>query len=122
MECSLCGKVEAEKRVVYACSGCADVGEIADQVARKLRKDGFATPKASCLAGIGAGLQTFIDAAKAAEEIVAIDGCPVYCAKKILENAGFTPVSILLTDMGCEKGTTPCTPEIVAALAEKIKN
>jgi uncharacterized metal-binding protein len=118
----MCGSVDAEKRIVYACSGCADVGEIADQVARKLRKDGFATPKASCLAGIGAGLESFIDAAKAAEEVVAIDGCPVFCAKNILENAGLTPVSVLLTDMGCEKGKTPCTPAVVNSLAEQIIN
>lgn len=120
MKCSMCSSVESEKRVVYACSGCADVGEIADQVARKLRKDGFATPKASCLAGIGAGLQTFIDAAKAAEEVITIDGCPVYCAKKIVENAGLTPVAILLTEMGCEKGSTPATPELVQSLFDQI--
>jgi uncharacterized metal-binding protein len=114
------GNVEPGKRIVYACSGCADVGEIADRVARKLRQDGYATPKASCLAGIGAGLQTFIDAAKVAQEVVTIDGCPVFCSKKIIENAGITPVAIELGEMGCEKGNTPYTPELVQSLTEKI--
>jgi len=76
------------KRVVYACSGCADVGEIADQVSRKLRQDGFATSKASCIVGIGAGLKPFIDAAKAADTVITIDGCEILCAKKTIENIG----------------------------------
>jgi uncharacterized metal-binding protein len=29
-------------KLIYACSGAADVGEIADRVARKLRADGVA--------------------------------------------------------------------------------
>ncbi|MBP2656169.1 MAG: hypothetical protein H6Q73_3738 [Firmicutes bacterium] len=116
----MCSGVEAEKRVVYACSGCADVGEIADQVARKLRKDGYATPTASCLAGIGAGLKNFVEAAQAAKEVVTIDGCLVYCAKKIIEKIDLAPISIVLTDLGCEKGKTACTEKLVDELAKKI--
>ena len=60
--------------VVYSCSGCADVGEVADQIGRKLRRDGLASHKASCIVGIGAGLAPFIDAAKAADTVITIDG------------------------------------------------
>jgi uncharacterized metal-binding protein len=117
---SLSKSVAAENRAVYACSGCADVGEIADQIARKLRKEGFATAKDSCLAGIGAGLTSFIDAAKAAEEVVTIDGCPVLCAKRTLEKINLAPKSIILTEFGCEKGKTTCNAELVNELVEKI--
>lgn len=60
-------------RMIYACSGAADVGEIADGVARKLRDEGFA--KMSCLAAIGADLSGYVQTAKAADTVVAIDGC-----------------------------------------------
>lgn len=107
-------------RRVYACAGCADVGEAADQAARKLRKDGFFTPGASCLAGIGAGIQSFIAAAKSASDVVTIDGCGVYCAKKTIENIGLEPISFVLTDMGCEKGNSVVTDELVTKLASTI--
>ena len=45
---------KAETKLIYACSGAADVGEIADRVARKIASDGFT--KMTCLAGIGAGI------------------------------------------------------------------
>ena len=38
-------------KLIFACSGAADVGAIADQAARKLTKDGAG--KMYCLAGIG---------------------------------------------------------------------
>ena len=82
MGCSICQSTEKIGRVVYGCAGCADVGFIADDVSRKLRRDGFASPKASCLAGIGAGIQPFIEAAKAADMVITIDGCEIGCAKK----------------------------------------
>jgi len=121
MECSNC-KSDGEKRIVYACAGCADVGEVADQVGRKLRRDGFATSKASCLVGIAAGLQQFIDAAQAAESVITIDGCGVCCAKKIVEGIGIHPNSIVFTAMGLVKGETPASAKLVENLAKKIQS
>jgi uncharacterized metal-binding protein len=125
MECSSCQPKEEISRMVYACSGCADVGEVADQVSRKLRKDGFATSKASCLIGIGAGLQPFIDAARAADKVITIDGCGVLCAKITIENIGLQPQAIILTEMGLEKGKTMPTPQLIhdicLSITEKCK-
>ena len=109
-----------ETKLIYACSGAADVGEIADQVARKLRSEGFA--KMTCLAGIGAGLSGYVQSAKGADENITIDGCPVACAKTTLEKIGVTPTSYTLTDMGLIKGETPITEKIIAQMCEKIKN
>ena len=52
-------------RLIYSCSGAADVGEVADRVVRKLRDDGFA--KMTCLAGVGADLSGFVQSAKGAD-------------------------------------------------------
>ncbi|MDT8900786.1 putative zinc-binding protein [Anaeroselena agilis] len=115
-----CQAPASSTRIAYACAGCADVGAVADSISRKLRQDGFATPKASCLAGIGAGLQPFIDAAKAAGTVITIDGCETACARKMIENIGLTPEAVILTQMGLEKGKTTPTPDLCDNLCKAI--
>jgi uncharacterized metal-binding protein len=109
-----------ETKLIYACSGAADVGEIADRVARKLRAEGVA--KMSCITGIGAGLSGYVQSAKGVDVNITIDGCSVACAKKTLENIGLTPASYILTDMGLVKGDTPVAEKIIAQMCEKIKS
>ena len=111
--------IDAQERLVYGCAGCADVGELADQVARKLRRDGSAMPS-GCLTGVGAGLKPFIDASLAATEVVAVDGCPVKCAKLLLERAQIPARSVVLTDFGLIKGKTSVTPTLVQEMAAKV--
>jgi uncharacterized metal-binding protein len=106
-------------RLLYSCSGAADVGQIADQVSRKLRDQGFA--RMTCLAGIGADLSGFVESARGADLNITIDGCGTICAKKALERIGVKPVSFILTDFGIEKGKTPLTEKIVIELSDRIK-
>ena len=104
-------------KLIFACSGAADVGAIADQAARKLTKDGAG--KMFCLAGIGGRVPGIMDTAKSAAKILAIDGCPLNCVKNTLEQAGFKKFEHLqVADLGMEKGKTPPVPEVVAKVAE----
>lgn len=105
-------------RLLYACSGAADVGQIADMTARQLRQDGFGAM--SCLSGIGAGLQGFLDSASKSDNIV-IDGCPVGCGKKAFALHGLPCTEFVLTQQGLVKGSTPPTPECAVQMAEAIK-
>lgn len=105
-------------KLIYSCSGCSDVGEITDRVARKLSKTGFG--KMTCLAGLGARISGFIESAKGADENIAIDGCPVACARKNLECIGIKPKSYILTEMGLVKGKTPVTERIIDEISSKI--
>ena len=109
-------------RIVYACAGCADVGELADRVSRKLRKEGFATPQASCLAGIGAGIEGFISFASKAHTIIAIDGCGVGCTRLMLAKAGLKAQTEVLTEYGIEKGKTVITDELIDKMGQFIKD
>ncbi len=104
--------------MIYSCSGSADVGKLADLVTRKLRDDGYA--RMTCLAGIGADISGFVVSAQGADENIAVDGCPIACARKSLERIGVAPRSIVLSDMGHEKGRTPVTDELVMTVAGKI--
>ncbi len=116
----LCGE-KSVSRNVYACSGCADVGEVADQVSRQLRKEGFAQSSMSCIAGIAAHMKPFIDAAKKVEEVIVIDGCQVLCARKVMEHTEINAVSFVLTDMGLKKGKTEVTQDVINDICNKIK-
>jgi uncharacterized metal-binding protein len=105
-------------RLIYACSGAADVGAIADRIGRKLSQAGLG--KMTCLAAVGANLEGYVNAAKAAENF-AIDGCPVACARKNLERLGAKFQAFVLTDMGLVKGQTPVTDSVVEQVAAQIQ-
>jgi len=101
--------------LLFACSGAADVGKIADQAARQLGADGVG--RMFCLAGIGGRVPGMLASAEAAAALVVIDGCPLVCGKRTLENAGFSRFHhIELSKLGMERGKTPCTEAAVAAV------
>lgn len=103
----------AAPKLIFACSGAADVGNLSDRAARQLTAAGVG--KMFCLAGIGGRVSGIMASTEAAQAILAIDGCPLDCAKHTLENAGFTKFEhIRLSDFGMEKGKTPVTDEAVA--------
>ena len=97
------------------------MGEIADQVARKLTRDGYG--KMTCLASISVGISGTIASAKGADENITLDGCLAACAKKTLENIGVKPAeAYILTDMWLEKGKTRVSEEIITVVSEQIKH
>lgn len=103
-------------RLIFACSGATDVGEIADRAARKITKDGIG--KMFCLAGISGRTSGIMETTRAASEVLAIDGCSLACVKKTLEREGFGNFKHLqLADIGLEKGSTPVTEENIAKVA-----
>ncbi|TFH12609.1 MAG: zinc-binding protein [Lentisphaerales bacterium] len=103
-------------KLIFSCSGAADVGAVADQAARKLTHDGAG--KMFCLAGIGGRVSGIMATTKSAARILAIDGCPLKCVKNSLEQAGFKQYEHLqLADLGMDKGKTPPTPEAIAKAA-----
>jgi len=106
-------------KLIYSCSGVADVGEIADRTVRLLRKECFA--QGSCIAAVGAGLPGYVQSAKGADVNITVDGCPVACSRRILENIGITPVSYIVTEMGFKKGSTPVTTEVIEAVCANIR-
>ncbi len=108
----------AAPKLIFACSGAADVGAVADQAARKMTRDG--NGKMFCLAGIGGRVPGIMKTTEAADMLLAIDGCPLNCVKNSLEQAGFAKFAHLqLADLGMVKGQTPVTAENVAAAAAK---
>ena len=63
-----------------------------------------------------------METTQAAQTILAIDGCPLHCARNTLEQAGFKKFEHLcLSDLGMAKAKTPVTDEAVAKVASQGK-
>ena len=104
--------------LIFACSGAADVGAIADQAARKLTKDGAG--KMFCMAGIGGRVPGIMKTTESAEKVFAIDGCPLDCVKNSLEQAGFTKFDHLqIAELGLEKGKSPVADDTIEKVVAK---
>jgi len=107
----------AAPTLIFACSGAADVGAVADRAARKLTESGEG--KMYCLAGIGGRVQGILKTTKEAEKVLAIDGCPLDCTKLTLEEAGFIEFEHLkVTNLGLEKGKSPATDENIDTVVQ----
>lgn len=100
-------------KLIFACSGAADVGAIADQAARKMTKEGIG--KMFCMAGIGGRVSGIMKTTESADKILAIDGCPLNCVKNSLQQAGFNRFDHLqLADLGLEKGSSSLAEENIS--------
>lgn len=101
--------------LIFACSGAADVGKIADEAARRLSADGVG--RMFCLAGIGGRVPGMLASTESAAAILVIDGCPIECGKRSLQNAGFTRFQHLeLSKLGLQRGHAPVTESNIAAV------
>lgn len=105
-------------KLIFTCSGAADVGEISDRAARKL--SGMGTGKMFCLAGIGGNISGIIASARGAEKLLVIDGCHLDCGRKTMEEKGIVSfLHLRVTDLGMAKSKSPASPERIAAVTEK---
>ncbi len=88
--------------LVFPCSGGSNVGQITNEAALDLDRTHQA--RIYCLAGVAAHIPGMVDSAKSASTVIAIDGCPVACARIALEHAGIrVDQSIIVTNLGIEK-------------------
>jgi len=113
---------EPSEILIFPCSGGSNVGQIANQAGVKLTQDGVGN--IFCLAGIGGHVSGMIESTKAGKVIIAIDGCPVACAKKTLEHAGFNiDEYVQVTDLGIEKNHDfNLNPEDVRKVVDHLRS
>ena len=86
--------------LVYSCSGCSSAAQMANHVALRLDRRGAA--EMSCIAG--GDVAALVRLAGSGRTIMAIDGCPVACARKCLARHGLAPdVHLELGALGVRK-------------------
>jgi uncharacterized metal-binding protein len=88
--------------LVYSCSGCSNVAQLANDLAVVLDREGHA--QMSCIAGVGGDVKGLVKLAQSGRPIMAIDGCKIACVKKTLAKHNVTPQWHLeLTSFGIKK-------------------
>lgn len=92
--------------LVYACSGCSNIAQLANRIAVDLDREGLA--EMSCIAGVGGGVPALVRKAHAARQdsrrIIALDGCHLHCVKHCLAKIDVTPdAHLTLTELGIRK-------------------
>lgn len=101
-------EVEEKKSpvAVFYCAGASNVGKSTMLSSVKAANEvGYDKAALLCLASISAGLPNITNGAKNAKGIVAVDGCPMSCAKRTLEKADFNPDEhiIITKDLNIQK-------------------
>jgi uncharacterized metal-binding protein len=88
--------------VVYSCSGCSSAAQMANFIALRLDREGKA--EMSCIAGVGGGVPHLVKTAISGRPILALDGCPLACARACLNQCGVEPTAhIVLSEHGVKK-------------------
>ena len=77
---------DAQRPLVYSCSGCSSAAQLANQVALRLDRSGVA--EMSCIAGVGGDVPHLLKIAQSGRPIVALDGCPLVCVASTLARHG----------------------------------
>ena len=91
-----------ERPIVYSCSGCSNVAQLANHVALELDRQGLA--EMSCIAGIGGKVKPLLKLARSRRPIIALDGCALHCTRHCLEGIDVTAsLHLTLTDMDVRK-------------------
>lgn len=75
--------------IVYSCSGASSAAQMANHLAVKL--DRLELAEMSCIAGVGGDVEPLVRTAKSGRPIIALDGCPLHCAARILARHGLRP-------------------------------
>lgn len=88
--------------LVYSCSGCSNVAQLANTLAVRLDRTGLA--EMSCIAGVGGHVSSLVNKASSGRPILAIDGCPLQCVKGCLGQHGVKATEhLVLSSLGLKK-------------------
>ncbi|RBP27572.1 putative metal-binding protein [Marinobacter pelagius] len=82
-------KPRKQRPLIYSCSGCSDVAQLANNAAVRLDHEG--SFEMSCISGVGGKVPALVKTARSGRPITVIDGCPLHCARACLENVGVEP-------------------------------
>ncbi|MDP7591519.1 MAG: putative zinc-binding protein [Litorilituus sp.] len=91
-----------QKPIVYSCSGCSNLAQMAHNIALNLDGDGIA--EMSCISGVVGNVPPITELARSGRPIIAIDGCGLSCTKSCLQASDLNAdYYYLISDLGFEK-------------------
>ncbi len=106
--------------LVYSCSGCSNIAQLANRVAVELDRAGIA--EMSCIAGVGGGVAPLVKKAVSERVIITLDGCALHCVQRCLSLHGVEATyEYTLTDHGLKKQNhTDCSESEVRRIKSKV--
>ena len=97
----------SHENIIYACfGGLSNTGITAALASLEVVKElGLKKVSIGCLAGISTKVPPVIGKTKVAKKVITVDGCPMECSKKVVEEAGFNVAKsiVLVRDIGMKK-------------------
>lgn len=88
--------------LVYSCSGCSNVAQLANHIAVRLDREERA--EMSCIAGVGGDVAALVRTAESGRPVIVIDGCPLACCERVLAAKDIEPDRVVrLHDYGLKK-------------------
>lgn len=110
------------KPLVYSCSGCSNVAQLANDVAIELDRRGVA--EMSCIAGVGGNVPALVKVAKSGRPIIGLDGCPLSCVKQCLQQHQVTAdyhCTLNQTFRVTKRNGQKCEASQVVAVADHVE-
>ncbi|MET1254441.1 putative zinc-binding protein [Aliikangiella maris] len=93
---------DSNKPIVYSCSGCSNLAQLAYDIALQLESDGIA--EMSCISGVVGNVEPIKQMAESGRPIIIIDGCSLACTRACLEACGLKAVLYIdISRYGIEK-------------------
>jgi len=117
-----CSKHAPQLIIVAACDGASSVGQIGNEVARLLTRRFPDKVRMCCLSAVAAGSEVHLKIFREARAVVAINGCQLKCASRVLLKQGIKPTyEVVVAELGSEKlPTLDYDYEKVEEIASKI--
>lgn len=96
-----------DKAVIYACfGGFSNTGiTTASASMDAIKEVGLDKACIGCLAGLSTDVKSVHENTKKAKKVITVDGCPMECARKTVEKAGYQIAKsiVLARDIGMKK-------------------
>lgn len=116
-----CSKEATNLDIIFACDGAASVGQVGNEVAKRLTLRGVGA-RMCCTSAVGAGSVVHVNIGKNAKRVIVINGCANKCTSKIMEQKGIKiDYEYTISEMNVQKiPTLDFDEEDVDRIAEEI--
>jgi uncharacterized metal-binding protein len=99
--------MKTHENLIFSCFGGLSNTGITSALAsmEAVKELGLEKVAIGCLGALPLGVKPVIGKTKAAKKVITVDGCPFECARKTVEQSGFTPTKsiVLVRDIGMKK-------------------
>ena len=99
--------MKTHENIIFSCFGGLSNTGITSALAsmEAVKELGLERVAIGCLGALPLGVKPVIGKTRAAKRVITVDGCPFECARKTVEQSGFTPTKsiVLVRDIGMKK-------------------